>query len=329
VSYDDRSVKPMSASLMRARIATKILAGLYEEVPTLLTSAIRLMVELPGGSANAGPPYPFTIGVSPAWCSGLNGAKLVASGKLDLVWLNPSIIASMAVRGVGPFRKKHPLRALAVFPSWDRLVIAVSPRLGVRSMEELCARKAKMKVSVAVNDCVDFAIKTLLKAHGLSQQDFIDWGGTVDEVVRPSNPHRRQGIISGELDMIIDEGMDSWGDIAVAHGMIFLSYSEKVLRKMERYGFQRARVDGGRVAGINEPTTAVDFSGWPIVVHEKFPDDLAYHIAGILEQIRTEIPYDAAETPSMHALCTNSAAGPLDFPLHPGAQRYYREKGYI
>jgi hypothetical protein len=329
VSYDDRSVKPMSASLMRARIATKILAGLYEDVPTLLTSAIRLSVELPGGKGHAGPPYPFTIGVSPAWCSGLNGAKLVASGKLDLVWLNPSIIPSMAVRGVGPFRKAAPLRALAVFPSWDRLVIAVSPRLGVSSMEELIARKPKMNVSVAVNDCVDFAIKYLLKCHGISQADFTNWGGTVDEVVRPSNPHRREGIVSGTLGMVIDEGMDSWGDIAVAHGMKFLSYSEPVLRKLENYGFKRARLDHGRIAGIDEPTTVVDFSGWPIVVHENFPEELAYHVAGVIEKIREEIPYDAAETPSMKQLCANTEAGPLDFPLHPGAERYYRERGYL
>ena len=40
MAYDDSSVKPMSASLMRARIATKILSGLYEDVPTLLTSAM-------------------------------------------------------------------------------------------------------------------------------------------------------------------------------------------------------------------------------------------------------------------------------------------------
>jgi uncharacterized protein len=329
VSYDDRSVKPMSASLMRARIATKILAGLYEDVPTLLTSAIRLMVELPGGKRDAGPPYPFTIGVSPAWCSGLNGAKLVASGKLDVVWLNPSIIPSMAVRGLGPFRKAAPLRALAVFPSWDRLVIAVSPRLGIDSMEQLIARKPKMNVSIAVNDCVDFAIKFLLKAHGISQQDFVKWGGAVDEVVRPSNPHRREGIVSGTLDMVIDEGMDSWGDVAVQHGMKFLPYSEPVLQKLEKYGFKRARLDHGRVDGIDEPTTVVDFSGWPIVVHEKFPDKLAYHIAGVLDRIREEIPYDAATTPSMHQLCSNTEAGPLDFPLHPGAERYYRENGYL
>src|SRR4029434_11358908 len=95
----------MSASLMRARIATKILAGLYEDVPTMLTSAIRLAVELPGGKGRKGPPYPFTIGVSPAWLSGLNGAKLVASGKLDLVWLNPSIIPSLAGRRGGAFHR--------------------------------------------------------------------------------------------------------------------------------------------------------------------------------------------------------------------------------
>jgi len=329
VVYDDRSVKPMSASLMRARIATKILSSLYEEAPTMLTSAIRLMVELPGGSAHAGRPYPFTIGVSPAWCSGVNGAKLVASGKLDLVWLNPSIIPSMAVRGVGPFRRKHPLRALAVFPSWDRLVIAVSPRLGVRSLEELIEQKPKMNVSIAVNDCVDFAIKLLLKAHGISRQDFVDWGGTVDEVARPSNPRRRDGIVSGDIHMVIDEGMDSWGDVAVRNRMVFLSYSEKVLKRLEKYGFQRARLDHGRIAGINDPTTVVDFSGWPIVVHEKFPDELAYHIAAVLDKIREEIPYDAAQTPSMTSLCTNTEAGPLDFPLHPGAERYYREKGYL
>jgi TRAP-type uncharacterized transport system substrate-binding protein len=314
---------------MRARIATKILAGLYEDAPTMLTSAIRLMVELPGGKGHSGPPYPFTVGVSPAWCSGLNGAKLVASGKLDLVWLNPSIIPSMAVRGVGPFRKAQPLRALAVFPSWDRLVIAVSPRLGVRSMEEVITKKPRMNVSIAVNDCVDFAIKYLLKAHGISRKDFTAWGGTVDEVVRPSNPHRREGIVSGTLDMVIDEGMDSWGDVAVEHGMIFLSYSESVLRQLEKYGFKRARLDHGRVAGIDEPTTVVDFSGWPIVVRENFPQELAYHVAAVLDRIREEIPYDAVETPSMKQLCTDSEAGPLDFPLHPGAEKYYREKGYL
>lgn len=330
MAYDDRSVKPMSASLMRARVATKLVAGLYEQAPSLVTSAVRLMVELPGSAPASGPPYPFTFAVSPAWCSGVQGAKLVGEKKLDIAWLNPSVIAAMACRGKGPFRRAYPLRALAVFPSWDRLVIAVSRDLGVSSMEELIEKRPAMRVSVAANDCVDFAIKALLKAHGLKLRSFVEWGGAVEPVVRPSNPRRREGIASGEVQMVIDEGMDSWGQWALDHGMVFLPFSEKVLKRLERYGFKRAPLAGGRIEGdIPESTVVVDFSGWPIVVREEMPEELAYQLVAVLDRIHEEIPYDSAETPPMSSLCRSTEAGPLDFPLHPGAERYYRERGYL
>ncbi|HBA41070.1 MAG: hypothetical protein A2W73_03720 [Deltaproteobacteria bacterium RIFCSPLOWO2_12_55_13] len=328
--YDDRSVKPMSASLMRAKIATRLLAGLYEDVPTLMTSAVRLMVEMPGSSREAGPPYPFTFAVSPAWCSGIEGARLVGSRKLDIVWLNPSVIATMAYLGKGPFRRSSPLRALAVFPSWDRLVVAVSGKLGIRSMEELKEKRPALRVSVADNDCVNFAIRALLKVHGLKLESFTEWGGAVEPVVRPSNPRRREGIISGEIDVVIDEGMDSWGQVALDHGMVFLPFSEKALAKLERYGFQRAPLAGGRLKGnIPESTVVVDFSGWPIIMHASLPDELAYHMAAVLDRLREEIPYDSAQVPPMSSLCRSTEDGPLNIPLHPGAERYYREHGYL
>jgi len=328
--YDDRSVKPMSASLMRAKIATRLLAGLYEDVPTLMTSAVRLMVEMPGSSRQAGPPYPFTFAVSPAWCSGIEGARLVGSRKLDIVWLNPSVIATMAYLGKGPFRRSSPLRALAVFPSWDRLVVAVSGKLGIRSMEELKEKRPALRVSVADNDCVNFAIRALLKVHGLKIESFTEWGGVVEPVVRPSNPRRREGIISGEIDVVIDEGMDSWGQVALDHGMVFLPFSEKALAKLERYGFQRAPLAGGRLKGnIPESTVVVDFSGWPIIMHASLPDELAYHMAAVLDRLREEIPYDSAQVPPMSSLCRSTEDGPLNIPLHPGAERYYREHGYL
>ena len=328
--YDDRSVKPMSASLMRAKIATRLLAGLYEDVPTLMTSAVRLMVEMPGSSREAGPPYPFTFAVSPAWCSGIEGARLVGSRKLDIVWLNPSVIATMAYLGKGPFRRSSPLRALAVFPSWDRLVVAVSGKLGIRSMEELKEKRPALRVSVADNDCVNFAIRALLKVHGLKLESFTEWGGAVEPVVRPSNPRRREGIISGEIDVVIDEGMDSWGQVALDHGMVFLPFSEKALAKLERYGFQRAPLAGGRLKGnIPESTVVVDFSGWPIIMHASLPDQLAYHMAAVLDRLREEIPYDSAQVPPMSSLCRSTEDGPLNIPLHPGAERYYREHGYL
>jgi TRAP-type uncharacterized transport system substrate-binding protein len=329
MAYDDRSIKPMSASLMRARIATRIVAGLYESVPTLLTSAVRLQVELPGGSAQDGPPYPFNFAVSPAWCSGLAGARLVGNHKLDIAWLNPSIIATMAYLGKGPFRRQLPLRALAVFPSWDRLVVAVAGNLDIRSIDQLKEKHPAMRVSVADNDCVNFAIRAVLRVHGLKLESFLDWGGMVEPVARPSNPRRREGIISGEIHMVIDEGLDSWGQLALEHGMVFLPFAEKALRKLERYGFRRAHLGGGRLEGSFDPTTAViDYSGWPIVTHANLPDELAYHFVAALDQIREVIPYDSDRVPSMSELGNPTEQGPLDIPLHPGAEHYYQEKGY-
>jgi TRAP-type uncharacterized transport system substrate-binding protein len=330
MAYDDRSIKPMSASLMRARVATRVLAGLYESVPTLMTSSVRLTVELPGNPQHAGPPYPFNFAVSPAWCGGLDGARLVGSGKLDIGWLNPSVVATMAYLGKGPFRRAYPLRALAVFPSWDRLVMAVSENLGIRSFEELKAKRPKLRVSIAANDCVTFAIRSLLKAHGLKPESFVEWGGSVEPVERPSNPRRRDGIISGEVSAVIDEGLDSWGEVALKHGMVFLPCEKKALVKMERYGFQRAPLGGGRLKGSFDPTTEViDYSGWPIITHADLPEELAYQFVAALERIREEIPYDAAEIPPMSSFCRSTEEGPLDIPLHPGAERYYREKGYL
>ncbi len=330
MAYDDRSIKPMSASLMRARVATRLLAGLYESVPTLMTSSVRLSVELPGRSPRPGPPYTFDFAVSPAWCGGLHGARLVGSGRLDIGWLNPSVIATMAYRGKGPFRRAYPLRALAVFPSWDRLVVAVAGEAGIASMDELRAKRPRLRVSVADNDCVSFAIRALLRAHGLTLDAFVRWGGTVDRVARPSNPRRRDGIVSGAITAVIDEGLDAWGELALKHGMVFLPFSKRALVQLERYGFRRAPLGGGRLHGsFDDATEVIDYSGWPIITHAGLPEELAYEFVAALARIREEIPYDSARVPPMSAFCRSTEEGPLQIPLHPGAARYYREHGHV
>ena len=330
MTYDDRSVKPMSSSLLRAQIGTKLLAGLYDTVPTMMTSAIRLFVDLPGAAGSPGPPFAFNIAISPAWCSGIQGARLVGRGKIDIAWLNPSCIASMAFHGQGAFRKPLPLRALAVFPSNDRLVVAVARKFGIRSMDELKRQRPALRVSVANNDCVNFAINAALRAHGMSLKTFEEWGGVVDPVVRPSNPRRLEGIASGDVDAVIDEGLPSWAGAAVEQEMAFLHFSAKAMVRLDRYGFSRAPLDGPLFANkLPEPVTAVDFSGWPIVTHANLPDELAYQVVGVVEQMREQIEYDTPGVPSMRQFCTNTPDGPLALPLHPGAERYYREKGYL
>ena len=61
----------------------------------------------------------------------------VARGDLDVAIMNPSALLTQAYRGTGMFSQPLPLRALANYPSWDRFVLAVHPRTGLRSLAEL------------------------------------------------------------------------------------------------------------------------------------------------------------------------------------------------
>jgi TRAP-type uncharacterized transport system substrate-binding protein len=124
--------------------------------------------------------------------------------------------------------------------------------------------------------------------------------------------------------------LDSWGQLALQHGMIFLPFSKKALLRLERYGFRRASLTGGRLQGnLDGIVEVVDYSGWPIVTRADFPEELAYCFVAALDRIREEIPYDLDRVPPLSSLCRDTAEGPLDIPLHPGAERYYREKGHL
>ena len=63
--------------------------------------------------------------------------KGVAEGKYTLAWVNPSVAATLAYRGTGPFRKKLPLRVIATFPSYDVMGFAVHKSTGLTSLSQI------------------------------------------------------------------------------------------------------------------------------------------------------------------------------------------------
>jgi len=73
----------------------------------------------------------------------------------------------------------------------------------------------------------------------------------------------------------------------------------------------------------------VDFSGWPICCHAEMPEEVAYALCEAIALRRDSIPVDQEGPLEAPSLCTDTEEGPLNVPLHPGAERYYREKGYL
>ncbi len=76
---------------------------------------------------------------------------------------------------------------------------------------------------------------------------------------------------------------------------------------------------------------AADFSDWLLFCNQNMDDELAYHtIAAIHEQARDIeklFPAPFASLTDRVELSTLARNPPV--PLHPGAERYYREQGAV
>lgn len=254
----------------------------------------------------------------------------VARGDVDLATINPSAYLTMAYRGTGPYRDGLPLRVIAVMPTWDRMLFVVSPKTGLSSLADIRQQKYPLKLSIRRSQAhgTRFVIDELFAVHGYSLRDIERWGGALSYVDTPNDPARLDAIKAGAFDAVFDEGVKGWGYVALDAGMAFLDLDEAERARMAELGWP---MGGVRQAfpSIENEITAVSFGGWPIFTRASLPDEVAYQMARALETAGDRMVYDADGSVDLVELCRGTDAAPRDVPLHPGAERYFRERGYL
>lgn len=277
-----------------------------------------------------------TLGIS----MGIGGSRAnlvaVAEKELSLLWINPNAPLALAYKGRPPFDKPLPLRTIAVFPSWDAGVIAVHESTGITAIEQIRERRYPLRVSTGHptappfdEDPTMYAVATMMSAAGFSFADIVAWGGAVHSVSRPSHPDRAAMIDEGEIDAVFDEGILSWGQYAIERGFRFLPVEGGVRERVTAAGYDVIEVTPKRLPALQRPLPSIDFCGWPMIVHQDMPDDLAYALCEALEARKLAIPTDNYKPVNLTQLCTPDEETPRGAPLHLGAERFYRERGYL
>jgi TRAP-type uncharacterized transport system substrate-binding protein len=262
--------------------------------------------------------------------------KGVADGKYTLAWVNPSVAATLAHRGTGPFRKKLLLRAIAIFPSYDVMGFAVHKSTGITSLAQIKKERFPLRLSTNVTtkraitaSPTMFTVTAVMKAAGFTLADLRKWRGKIISVPRPSHPDRREAIQNGTVNAVFDEGIKSWGQTAVDNGFHYLPIEGDVLKRLAKMGYRTSIVPRSRFPGMPADVPTVDFSGWPMVVRADMQDEVAYALCEAIEKRKDLIPTDNFKPIDMAQLCANDEEAPYDVPLHPGARRFYRERGYL
>jgi TRAP-type uncharacterized transport system substrate-binding protein len=287
---------------------------------------------------NAGLPPRSQLDVAMGWrdseLGGTGPALLVGKKKYTFGFGNPVGLSAMAFLGCGFYQKRVPLRAIGVFPTWDRLIFAVRKETGIESLEDIKKQKYPLRISTRRRmklQTTVYAIEEVLKSYGMSYREIEKWGGKIMEAPNPSGPERRDAILSGRADAVFDEGVKSWGPTALAAGMRFLPVDDRATRHMAKLGFPSAMLTSKHYTNLDEDIRCIDFSGWTFFCHADLANRIAYEMARSVDLCHKEIPVDHFDKRPMtiQEFCRGGEAGQLNIPLHPGAKKYFREKGYI
>jgi hypothetical protein len=172
-----------------------------------------------------------------------------------------------------------------------------------------------------------FAVDEVLRAEGFSLADIQAWGGSVKLLEQPpGHPDRTDGMRSGTIDAVFDEAINSWGPTALEAGFRFARLQDSTLAHMEEIGWPILPLSA-RFPNLKEDALTISFSGWPLYTHADLPEEAAYQITDALYRAREAINWDLARPVELADLCGGTPATPIGVPLHPGAERFYRENG--
>ena len=256
----------------------------------------------------------------------------VAAGKVQFAIINPSMMLKVAALGSAPFKEAIPLRVIAVLPSLDSMLFAVKQDTGLKSFRDIRERKFPLRVSLRAQSdhSLHVIVNHVLAVAGFSLDDIVSWGGEVRyDAGMAYGPNRIGAMQRGEIDAIFDEGAGAWGNMALELGMNFLSLDENMLARLEAVGLRRGLIEKKYFPKLSADVPTLDFSGWPIYTHENTADAFVTDFCRALEASKERIPWAQAAPLPLAQMVRDTPEGHLEVPLHPAAERYWRERGYL
>lgn len=260
---------------------------------------------------------------------GLTPIRQVGAREVDLAIINPAQPLALALRGSPPFPEPLPLRIITVIPSFDQLGFAVAANTGITSFQDLRERRYPLRLAIRggrTDHCLHMILDHVLQAAGFSLSDIKAWGGEVHYDPYPPNV---AGVESGERDAVVDEALEVWTPQALGLGMRFLPFEEPMLQQLESLGYKRAVIPKSMYPELDADVPTIDFSGWPLYTHADTPDDVVRSFCRAIDACHDRIPWQGEGPLPLDQMCRNTPAAPLPVPLHPAAERYWREQGYL
>lgn len=212
------------------------------------------------------------------------------------------------------------LRLIARIEDPMYLLVAVNKASGITDLTQVAEQEMPVRVLAGQG------ANEVLAYYGLTREKIESWGGSF------GNSMMAMGDV--EFDIIIDNIGSSamnpeswqWTELAIQQELLFLPLPEPVIEEFVATGdYERASVKWGYLRGVDHELPTVARSGEVVFARADAPEEVIYDVARAIDAARGELkwyvrPYSIDPRTVWHS---------QEVPLHPGAERYYREAGYM
>ncbi|WP_326429189.1 TAXI family TRAP transporter solute-binding subunit [Stutzerimonas frequens] len=285
---------------------------------------------LTGGTS--GVYYPIGVALSQQY-NKIDGAKtsvqatkasvenlnLLQAGRGELAFSLGDSVAD-AWNGVEDAGFKAPLKRLrAIAGTYNNYIqIVASEESGIKTLEDLKGKRISVG---APKSGTELNARAIFKAAGLNYKDmgrveFLPYAESV-ELIK-----------NRQLDATLQSsglGMAAIRDLASTMPVTFVEIPAAVVEKIESDAYQAGVIPAGTYDGqdADVPTVAITNI---LVSHEKVSDEVAYQMTKLMFDNLSALgnAHSAAKDIKLENATKN-----LPIPLHPGAERFYKEAGVL
>ena len=197
--------------------------------------------------------------------------------------------------------------------------------LGVRSFSDILAKKPALVCAVGANGSgSEEVFREVFKAHGITYDDIKSWGGRIEFIGAGSGADSfRDGHVN-LLSNAAPHPFSTWVEVSTSREVALLPIEESTSAALAELGYDVAKIDS---KAYNDPTGDVLTAGPTsvLIVNKNVDEDLVYQMTKLLyENMESLIKTQA----SLSGWDPKNAAN-ARIPIHPGAERYYKEIGLV
>jgi hypothetical protein len=264
---------------------------------------------------------------------GIANPARIGENESQLGFSYPYII-QMALKGIDLYDgDAYPdIRVICSLGStdYDQFVIGqdVAKDKNINSVDDIFLNKIPLNFGwTPVGTTEEFRVRKLLEHYGLTYDDLASWGG---KVYYAQYNDLQKLMQDRHIDVVYVGGPIPWaGLIEMNFGrpIRLLSFPEGYRDMLvKEYFYTKADIPKGTYSDTVAPTDIASLNNRTmLMVNKDVPDDIVYTITKILG--------DNIETVrALHNLFNNfdpSIAWDTGVPLHPGAEKYFKEAGYM